>query len=211
MLLVIIPAYNEAETIGVVLSKIDKKIDVLVVNDGSVDQTSKISKYYGAKVINSKKNFGVDYSMNLGFKYALTKKYKYVVTMDADGQHSNTDLNKIVKILKNHKADLVISVRSDLPRVSEKIFSYYTYKKFKIRDLLSGLKGYNLDLFKSYGSYDTFNSIGTELSIYALKNNYKIKTININVKNRIDKPRLGGSIKGNHRIFKALLNVMLKT
>ena len=46
MLLVIIPAYNEAETIGAVLSKIDKKIDVLVVNDGSVDQTSKISKYY---------------------------------------------------------------------------------------------------------------------------------------------------------------------
>ena len=209
--LIVIPAFNEAKTIGKLIYKINRKNDVLVIDDGSSDGTDRIAKQYGAKVIKSKKNFGVDYSINLGFKYAIKKKYKYVITIDADGQHSVKDLNKIIKMLINRKkTDLIISVRSNLPRFSEKIFSLYTSIRFNISDLLSGLKAYNLDIFKNYGTYDTFKSIGTELSAFAIENDYKFKTIKINILKRKDSPRLGGILLGNFRILKALINLSFK-
>ena len=80
----------------------------------------------------------------------------------------------------------------------------------KIKDLLTGLKGYNLEIYKKHGTYCSFNSIGTELSIFAIKSHYRIGTINIKVKERKDKPRLGGTIKANLRIFKSLIQVMYK-
>ena len=210
MILVIIPAFNEEKTIGKIAKDISNKFDVLVVDDGSSDDTTKAAKFNGAFVITSKKNFGVDHAIDLGFKYALKKKYKFVITFDADGQHFFSDLKKIANILKKRKKDLVIGVRSKFPRISEKIFSFYSLKMLKIKDLLTGLKGYNLEIYKKHGTYCSFNSIGTELSIFAIKSHYRIGTINIKVKERKDKPRLGGTIKANLRIFKSLIQVMYK-
>ena len=78
MFLIIVPAYNEENTIGNLLKQIDNKYDVVVVDDGSADSTSDLSKKLGAKVIKSEKNNGVDYSINLGFEYAVKNNYKYV-------------------------------------------------------------------------------------------------------------------------------------
>lgn len=210
MFLIIVPAYNEANTIGNLLKQIDNKYDVLVVDDGSTDSTSDLSEKLGAKVIKSKKNNGVDYSINIGFEYAVKNDYKYVVTIDADGQHSVGDLEKIINVLKNQDCDLVISQRNNLPRISEKIFSMYTQFKYGIKDLLSGLKGYNIEVFKQYGTYRSFNSIGTELSVFTLKKGYRIKKIDINVNDRKDKPRLGGIFLGNFRIIVALIKLIFK-
>lgn len=210
MFLIIVPAYNEANTIGNLLKQIDNKYDVLVVDDGSIDLTSDLSEKLGAKVIKSEKNNGVDYSINIGFEYAVKNDYKYVVTIDADGQHSVSDLEKIIDILKNEDCDLVISQRDNLPRISEKIFSLYTYLRFGIKDLLSGLKGYNIEVFKQYGTYRSFNSIGTELSVFTLKKGYRIKKIAISVNDRKDEPRLGGIFLGNFRIIVALIRLIFK-
>ena len=210
MFLIIVPAYNEANTIGNLLKQIDNKYDVLVVDDGSTDSTSDLSEKLGAKVIKSKKNNGVDYSINIGFEYAVKNDYKYVVTIDADGQHSVGDLEKIINVLKNQDCDLVISQRNNLPRISEKIFSMYTQFKYGIKDLLSGLKGYNIEVFKQYGTYRSFNSIGTELSVFTLKKGFRIKKIDINVNDRKDKPRLGGIFLGNFRIIVALIKLIFK-
>ena len=210
MFLIIVPAYNEENTIGNLLKQIDNKYDVVVVDDGSADSTSDLSKKLGAKVIKSEKNNGVDYSINLGFEYAVKNNYKYVVTIDADGQHSVSDLEKIIDILKNQDCDLVISQRDSLPRVSEKIFSLYTLLRFGIKDLLSGLKGYNIEVFKQYGTYRSFNSIGTELSMFTLKKGFRIKKIDIIVNDRKDKPRLGGIFLGNFRILIALIKLIFK-
>ena len=180
------------------------------MDDGSTDSTSDLSEKLGAKVIKSKKNNGVDYSINIGFEYAVKNDYKYVVTIDADGQHSVGDLEKIINVLKNQDCDLVISQRNNLPRISEKIFSMYTQFKYGIKDLLSGLKGYNIEVFKQYGTYRSFNSIGTELSVFTLKKGYRIKKIDINVNDRKDKPRLGGIFLGNFRIIVALIKLIFK-
>ena len=63
MILVIIPAFNEEKTIGKIAKDISNKFDVLVVDDGSSDDTTKAAKFNGAFVITSKKNFGVDHEL----------------------------------------------------------------------------------------------------------------------------------------------------
>ena len=210
-ILIVIPAYNEEKTIGNIVKKLRKKCNILVINDGSSDRTAKIAKKNGAKVIDLYKNFGVDYSINQGFKFAKKNKYKYVVTIDADGQHSLNDLNKIIAILKKNKnIDLIISQRSNFPRLSEKLFSLYTISRFGVKDLLSGLKAYKIEIYSQYGYYDTFKSIGTELSSYAIENNFNFKTIKINVLDRKDNSRIGGKIVGNFKILKALIGLIFK-
>ena len=210
-ILIVIPAYNEENTIGILVKKINKYFKVLVINDGSTDQTSLIAKKSGAKVISLNKNCGVDSAINEGFKFAKKNNFNYVVTIDADGQHSVKDLRKIAKIIKrNEKIDIVISERKNFPRFSEKIFSLYTLYRFGVKDLLSGLKAYKIIIFNRYGSFDTFKSIGTELSSFAIENNFNYKTIKISILERKDKSRVGGKIIGNLKILKALINLMFK-
>jgi len=210
--LILIPAYNESKNITSVLKKIDtKKNDVLVIDDGSNDGTKQISKKFGAKVINNEKNMGVDYSLNKGFFYALKKKYTHVITIDADGQHSPSYIKIIKKYLNKH-VDLVITDRIVFPRFSEKLFSIFSNKTIGVNDLLSGLKGYNLNTFKKYGCYDSFKSIGTELSFFSIfKYKASFKVIKIKVRKRIDNPRLGGILKANFKILKALFILKMKT
>ena len=83
----------------------------------------------------------------------------------------------------------------------------YTNKYFNSPDLLSGMKGYSYNLAKKYGCYDTINSIGTELAAYAIVNKFNHVTVKINVKERKDTSRLGGILKGNFRILRALINL----
>lgn len=204
--IVIIPAFNEAKTLPKILKKISSKFFKLVVDDCSTDNTFLASKNYCNKIIKLKKNSGVDMAINRGFSFALKKKFKYIITIDADGQHDPRYLHKIQKYLKK-KYDLVITQRKRFPRFSEKIFSIYTNNYFNSPDLLSGMKGYSYNLAKKYGCYDTINSIGTELAAYAIVNKFNHVTIKINVKERKDTSRLGGILKGNFRILRALMNL----
>ena len=201
--LIIIPAYNESKNISKVLLNL-KRYNVLVIDDGSIDNTMSISKKLGAKVIQNLKNMGVDYSINKGFLYALKKKYTHVITIDADGQHNPIYVKKIKKYLNNNY-DLVITDRKFFPRFSEKLFSLFTRSTIGVNDLLSGLKGYNIKLFKQHGCYDSFKSIGTELSFFSIKKyNPTLKIFTIKVKKRIGKPRIGGIFLANFKILKAL-------
>ena len=154
---------------------------------------------------------GVDYSLNKGFIYAAKNNYTHVITIDADGQHNPTYIKKIKKYL-NDKFDLVITDRKVFPRFSEKLFSLFSKKTIGVNDLLSGLKGYNLKIFKHHGCYDSFKSIGTELSFFSIfQYKFPFKVFKINVQKRDDKPRIGGVIKANLRILKALFILKIKT
>ena len=206
--IIIIPAYNEEKTLPKILKKINSRFFKLVIDDCSSDDTYLKSKNLCNKIIRLKKNSGVDSAINKGFAFALKKKFKYIITIDADGQHNPKDINKILFFLKK-KYDLVVTERKNFPRISEKIFGIYTNYNYKLPDLLSGLKGFSYSLARKYGKYDSINSIGTELATYAINNKFKYISIKIKIKKRNDKSRLGGIIKGNFRILKALKNLYL--
>ncbi len=96
---VIIPAYNERFSLAGVLEEVKEKgLSVLVVDDGSVDNTYEVAEKKADFVIRNDRNFGKGVSLNKGISRLLENNdFDYVITMDADGQHSPLDLDKFLK------------------------------------------------------------------------------------------------------------------
>ena len=110
--LIIVPAWNEAAPIGEVVGEIRGElpgVDVLVVDDGSVDDTSQIARAAGAIVARLPFNLGVGGAMRLGYRYANSAGYDVAVQIDADGQHDPRYVPKLIDGLQD--ASLVIGAR----------------------------------------------------------------------------------------------------
>jgi glycosyltransferase involved in cell wall biosynthesis len=113
-ILVIIPAYNEEKDIGVVIKKTRSSlpgVDIVVVDDGSTDVTSRVARDAGATVLSHSINLGPGAAAQTGFKYALGHSYEYVVQLDADGQHEPQYINDLLAALQSSSADVVIGSR----------------------------------------------------------------------------------------------------
>lgn len=107
----VITAYNESKRIGKVLKGARKFVDrVIVVDDGSTDNTASVSKKAGATVIRYEVNMGKGYALRIGLKRALSLKPKVIVFMDADGQHDPKYIPKFLDAIKNG-ADYVYGKR----------------------------------------------------------------------------------------------------
>lgn len=153
---VIIPAYNEARVIGDVVKGIIKALkkagyntDVVVVNDGSKDNTSAEAKKAGAIVIDHILNSGAGGATATGLSYANQNGYDIAATMDADGQHAPEDVVKGIDEIQRQDADLLIGSRlinaegmSKTKRLGNKGLSMITYLLFGINttDSQSGLR-----------------------------------------------------------------------
>ncbi|WP_211746857.1 glycosyltransferase family 2 protein [Paenibacillus sp. Marseille-Q4541] len=112
--LVIVPAYNEAEGIGQVIRQIRQDapyVDVLVINDGSNDDTGRIACAAGASVIDLTCNLGIGGAVQTGYRYAAEHHYDYAVQIDGDGQHNPRDLNQLMDAMLETGADMVIGSR----------------------------------------------------------------------------------------------------
>jgi glycosyltransferase involved in cell wall biosynthesis len=110
--LIVMPAFNEEASVGDVIREAHAKlpgITILVVNDGSKDDTTRVAREAGALVATLPYNLGVGGAMRCGFRFALANGYRNVVQVDADGQHDPAELPKLVAELKS--ADLVIGAR----------------------------------------------------------------------------------------------------
>ena len=114
---IVIPTYNESKTIASVIKDIKKNIpkkskyNIIVVNDGSADDTAKIAQKNGAIVINHILNSGAGSATATGLSYAQQNNYTIAATLDADGQHSAKDLYKGIQIIQNNNIDLLIGSR----------------------------------------------------------------------------------------------------
>jgi glycosyltransferase involved in cell wall biosynthesis len=110
--LVVLPAWNEAQSLAGVLTEIAHHlpdVGVLVVNDGSSDHTSAVARSCGVPVLDLPFNLGVGGAMRAGFRYALAEGYDVVVQVDADGQHNPREVPRVVERLEH--ADVVIGAR----------------------------------------------------------------------------------------------------
>ena len=109
---VVIPAYNEADNIANLLKQLKKNIEhILVVDDGSADNTYEIVKDCGVHCIRHEQNKGKGVSLEDGYKYVCEKGFSYVITMDGDGQHSPEDIPKFLEVLQQTGADIIVGNR----------------------------------------------------------------------------------------------------
>jgi glycosyltransferase involved in cell wall biosynthesis len=119
---VLIPAYNEERFIGSVVLKAKRYADtVIVVDDGSTDETALIASIAGAHVISHPNNCGKAAALNTGFRYARELNLEVLITLDGDGQHTVDEMMQVAAPILNRQADLVIGSRyldqvCDIPR-----------------------------------------------------------------------------------------------
>lgn len=152
--LIIIPAYNEEETIAAVLLGLRQaapSFERIVVNDGSTDKTGQIVERLGEKQLRLVCNVGYGYALQTGIRYALERDYDMVVSFDADGQHQPEDVPSLVAALLTTGADMVIGSRfcNQQPyttpigrRLGQLLFSHLTrlFTGRRVYDTTSGFK-----------------------------------------------------------------------
>lgn len=200
---IVIPALNEAKTIGTVVASVDSYGVAIVVDDGSSDGTGAEAEAAGAVVVRHEENRGYDQALNTGFARAATAGCGWVITMDADGQHDPTVLYAFIQALESG-ADVVVGTRDRRQRLGEHIFSWVAAMKWGIRDPLCGMKGYRIEVYKELGHFDSYDSIGTELALYAAKMRKRILEVQVRTRARADVPRFGRRYSANLRILRAL-------
>ena len=116
-LIVMIPCLNEEKTIKDVILSIPSdmetinQIDILIVNDGSTDNSARIARENGAIVVSHPTNMGVGRAFQTGLEYAIHHKYDIMLNIDADGQFDTNDIPKLVAPIISHKADFVTASR----------------------------------------------------------------------------------------------------
>ena len=157
--LVCIPAYNAESTISEAVKRCQKFADlVLVINDGSSDNTEKVARKAGADIITHRKNRGYGGAIKTALEEGLKRNARVTITFDADLQHNAKDIPKIIEPILSNESDIVIG-----SRFLEKNTGVKTYRKFgirfitslvrlfsgnNIRDAESGFRGYSIDSLK---------------------------------------------------------------
>ncbi|MBS3778434.1 MAG: glycosyltransferase family 2 protein, partial [Candidatus Thermoplasmatota archaeon] len=149
----IIPCFNEESTIGSVIVKARKYADeIVVIDDGSADETVKVSKDLGATVISHRFNLGKSAAVKTGFKHAIDANATFVVTLDGDGQHNAHEIPQLLNNLQNTDSDVVVGLRAgkktEMPlyrRVGKRVLDYATSfgDQSVLTDSQSGFRAFN--------------------------------------------------------------------
>lgn len=110
-ILALIPAHNESGRIAPVIDAVKARLPVLVVDDGSTDNTSDVARSHGAIVIRQEPNQGKGAALLNGFRYFLGGEYDAVLTLDADGQHDPAEIPLFAEKYERDHSDLIIGRR----------------------------------------------------------------------------------------------------
>jgi glycosyltransferase involved in cell wall biosynthesis len=110
-ILALIPAFNEATRLATVVTGTLAHLPVLVVDDGSTDDTAAVAERAGAAVIRQRPNQGKGAALRAGFQQAMEEGYDAVLTLDADGQHDPAEIPKFLQLYQTDGTDLIIGSR----------------------------------------------------------------------------------------------------
>jgi glycosyltransferase involved in cell wall biosynthesis len=197
--LIVIPAFNEAESITKVIEQLQiAEFDILIVDDGSTDNTASVAEKNGVPVLQLPFNLGVGGALRAGFQIALDWGYQAVVQVDADGQHPISSINDLINEMNLQDSHLVLGSRF---LSSETSMSISRFRRFimqilarsaskatntKITDSSSGFRIIRNPLLLEFSQTLSINYLGDtyEALILAGRAGYKVSEIPAPMNNR---------------------------
>ena len=190
-ILVCIPAFNEGKVIDRVIKDCLKfSNEVVVCDDGSMDNTYEVADSAGADVIRHEKNIGKGESLRSLFKFARHSNHDIIVTIDGDGQFIPEEIPKLVKSIQENKSDLVIGYRFDdtteIPnyrRFGNKMLDKMTnmVEEISVRDTQSGFRAYSRKVIDDIDFKMKGFGADAEILIDAAKKGYRLSEEKITV------------------------------
>jgi hypothetical protein len=135
----------------------------------------------------------------------VTRGFTHAITIDADGEHDPQLLAEFRFKMIDEGFPLVLGYRPRKQRLAEIVMGWYFYVRFGVRDILCGMKGYDLSDCAALGSLDFRNSIGTELAARALRKKRRFVQVPVTGTPRVGAPRFDRRIRANIRIMSAFL------
>jgi len=195
--LIIVPCYNEQETISHVYHEIRNKTlyDVLIINDCSTDESGTILKNEKIPHLNLPLNLGIGGAVQAGYRYALVNEYDIAVQIDGDGQHDPEQVATIIAPLERGEVDLVIGSRyinkigfqsSIMRRAGIKFFRMLIFllSRKHISDATSGFRAVNQKAMYLFQKYYAKDYPEPESNILALKNKLRVFEVPVTMRER---------------------------
>lgn len=222
-ILVLIPAYNEEKNIMGVVQDLNNNFpgkDILLINDGSSDKTSKVARDLGINVIDLPFNLGIGGAMKTGFLYARETGYDVAIQFDGDGQHLADQIPGLLESFRSNGLDLVVGsrflsgksysssiLRASGVRILSSVVSLATQKK--ITDPTSGFRVYGKRAMKLFSSFYPDDYPEVESLIIAHKKGLHIKEVP-----SIMGPRIAGKssitlFEGAYYMIKVILSIFI--
>lgn len=221
--IVVIPAYNEGESIEKVVNSIyDMKIenlDVIVINDGSKDTTYKEAKKTKAIVIDSPNNLGIGGAVQTGYLYALKNNYDIAIQVDGDGQHDPKYLEDLINNIKNGE-DLVIGSRfinkSNYKQTFFRMLGINMISRLiklmtgkKIYDTTSGYRAADKKVIEEFAKSYPYDYPEPCTNMKVIKKGYKVKEIPVEMRQRKTGKSSISPLKSVLYMLKVMLSILL--
>ena len=225
--LIIIPAWNEAESIGDVVREVRSTlptVDVLVVSDGSTDRTAAEAAEAGAVVATLPYNLGVGGAMRLGYRYARDHDYDVAVQVDADGQHDPAGVPDLIAALGDGPdgAALVAGARfagmGDYkvhgPRRWAMLVLSAVLSRMagaKLPDTTSGFRACNRDLIELFAAWYPVEYLGdtVETTVRVIRLGYIVRQIPVAMRPRAAGKSSASPVKAMIYLGRAMLTLLL--
>ncbi|MCP4649072.1 MAG: glycosyltransferase family 2 protein [PVC group bacterium] len=197
----LLPAYNEEQTIAELVKDIrDYGLDVIVVDDGSTDDTVAVAQENKAVVLTHNNNSGKGKALRTGFDHIIGKEYDGVIIMDADGQHSPSEINEFLKAAGESKAGIILGNRMQHPegmpfvrRMTNKLTSSVVSSilGYEIPDSQCGFRLIKTDVLRKLDLFTIKYDTETEILLEASRNGFNIesvpiRTVYLNQKSKIN-------------------------
>ena len=202
---IVIPAFNEADSIASVVAAVAGYGTPIVVDDGSADDTGARAAAAGGLVVRQEPNRGYDAALASGFAKADEIGADLIVTIDADGQLNSAAIPAVFSQLTTGQAMLVLGVRQNgAGRWSESLFNLYSRLRFGVPDILCGLKGFRTEVYRPHRARAAMPSVHTALALALLRAGTPFALVPVEVRSRAGRSRFGGAWRANIKILRAL-------
>jgi glycosyltransferase involved in cell wall biosynthesis len=222
--LVLLPAFNESARIARVLAGIRAAapgVDVLVVDDGSHDDTAAVARAHGARVVRLPFNLGAGVAAQTGYKFAVREGYDCVVQLDSDGQHEPADIPRLLAVIARGDADVAIGSRflgevhyraGLLRRVGMGLFGLlaWLFTGVRFSDVTSGFRAFGGDVVRFVATewYPT-DYADADVLITLRRAGFRLTEVPVRMYARAGGVSMHAGLRPVYYVFKMLLSVTL--